>query len=147
MGKETRYLLVDAEVLPEIFPKIIEVKQLLTRKNGMSVHEAVNTVGISRSAYYKYKDSVFPFNEISTNSIITLHLIVEDSAGVLSKILSTIANTKANILTINQNIPVNGLADVTVALETHGMEQSMETLLSALEQIPGVRQQGILSRE
>lgn len=147
METDTRYLLVDANVLPDIFPKIIEVKQLLSKNNGMSVHEAVNTVGISRSAYYKYKDSVFPFNEISTNSVITMHLVVEDSAGLLSQILSTIADAKANILTINQNIPVNGLADVTIAVETHGMGQSMEALLSALEQIPGVRQQGILSRE
>lgn len=147
METDTRYLLVDANVLPDIFPKIIEVKQLLSKNSGMSVHEAVNTVGISRSAYYKYKDSVFPFNEISTNSVITMHLVVEDSAGLLSQILSTIADAKANILTINQNIPVNGLADVTIAVETHGMGQSMEALLSALEQIPGVRQQGILSRE
>ena len=113
----------------------------------MSVNEAVNTVGFSRSAYYKYKDFVFPFNEISTNSVITLHLVVEDSAGLLSQILSTIAEAKANILTINQNIPVNGLADVTVAVETHDMEQDMEVLLNALKQIPGVRRQGILSRE
>lgn len=147
MGTETKYLLVEKSVLPDIFPKIIEVKQLLSKGNGMSVNEAVNTVGISRSAYYKYKDFVFPFNEISTNSVITLHLVVEDSAGLLSQILSTIAEAKANILTINQNIPVNGLADVTVAVETHDMEQDMEVLLNALKQIPGVRRQGILSRE
>ncbi len=147
MDEDLKYLLVEAKILPDIFPKIIEVKRLLSKGSIKSVNEAVNKVGISRSAYYKYKDHVFPFYETSVGRVVTLYFMVEDFSGILSNIIGAIARAKANILTINQNIPINGLADITISIETHGMGKSIEELLSDIDLIEGVRKHGILSRE
>ena len=147
MNKEPKYLLVDSKVLPDIFPKIIEVKNLLAKQNIKSINDAVNQVGISRSAYYKYKDYVFPFYETTSGRVVTLYFIVEDFSGILSNIIGVIAKAKANILTINQNIPINGLADITISMETHEMPESIENLLNEFNEIDGIRKKGILSRE
>lgn len=147
MGDKPKYLLVDEKVLPDIFPKIIEVKRLLSKGHLKSVNEAVQSVGISRSAYYKYRDFVFPFHETTSGRVVTLYFIVEDFSGILSNIIAAIAKVKANILTINQNIPINGLADITISMETHEMTVDIEELLADIMLIEGVRKQGILSRE
>jgi len=147
VNKEPKYLLVDSKVLPDIFPKIIEVKNLLAKQNIKSINDAVNQVGISRSAYYKYKDYVFPFYETTSGRVVTLYFIVEDFSGILSNIIGVIAKAKANILTINQNIPINGLADITISMETHEMPESIENLLNEFNEIDGIRKKGILSRE
>ena len=147
MGEGPRYLLVDTKVLPDIFQKIIDVKMLLAKERSKSVNEAVNKVGISRSAYYKYKDFVFPFYETTSGRVMTLYFVVEDFSGILSNIILEIARSKANILTINQNIPINGLADITISIETKDMVKSIEELLDDVRNVDGVRKQGILSRE
>ncbi|MCG8400809.1 MAG: ACT domain-containing protein, partial [Firmicutes bacterium] len=108
---------------------------------------AVNEVGISRSAYYKYKDYVFPFYETSRGKVITLHIVVEDFSGILSSIINKIAVAKGNIVTINQNIPINGLADVTISIETTEMAKDIKELMDEISSIEGVRRQGILARE
>ncbi len=147
MINKKKYLLVDPAVLPDVFKKVMEVKNLLSKEITMSINEAVKKVGMSRSAYYKYKDSVFPFYETSRGRVITLFFVIEDSAGILSKTINQIAEAKANILTINQNIPINGLADVTISIETEDMVMDIRTLMEKLESIEGIRRHEILARE
>ena len=141
------YFLVDKRVLPEVFIKVMEVKQRLNTGESTSVNEAVRKTGLSRSAYYKYKDSVLPFYEAASGKKVTLLLSVENFQGILSEIIRTIAESRANILTINQNIPINGLADVTVSMETDRMTESIDTLIREVEKIPGVRSCRIMARE
>ena len=141
------YLLVKADVLPEVFVKVMEVKRLLNAGKAKSVNDAVQKVGLSRSAYYKYKDSVMPFYETSKGKIVTIIVAVENFPGILSKIIWSIAEAKGNILTINQNIPLNGLADVSISLETDMMVHSIEVLLQEVGKIYGVRSCRILARE
>ena len=147
MNENSTYLLVDSSVLPEVFLKVIEVKKILSKGTIKAVNEAVKEVGISRSAFYKYKDFVFPFYETSRGKVITLFFVVEDFAGILSSIINQIAFAKANILTINQNIPINGLADVTISIETAGMTNDIKELMDEIARIEGVRRQEILARE
>ena len=144
---EGEFFLVKAEVLPDVFLKVMEVKRLLSAGKADSVNEAVQRVGISRSAYYKYKDSLFPFYETSRGRIVTVMFVIEDFPGILSGIINCLADAKANILTINQNIPINGLADVTVSVETDRMKTSLEELMDRLGAIQGVRRQRIMARD
>ncbi len=141
------YYLVDKNVLPEVFIKVMEVKQRLNTGESVSVNEAVKKVGLSRSAYYKYKESVMPFYETTTGKRVTLLITVENFQGILSSILNVISSTRANILTINQNIPINGLADISISLETASMFGSIEDVLMGINKIAGVRSCKILSRE
>jgi len=147
INKNTTYFLVDSLVLPEVFTKVIEVKKILSRGSIRTVNEAVREVGMSRSAYYKYKDFVFPFYETSRGRVVTLYTVVEDFSGILSRIINRIANAKANIVTINQNVPINGLADVTISIETGEMTKDIKELMDEISKIEGVRRQGILARE
>ncbi|HBZ78549.1 MAG TPA: ACT domain-containing protein, partial [Clostridiales bacterium] len=121
MSESNDYLLVKADVLPEVFVKVMEAKRLLNSGKAVSVNEAVKMVSLSRSAYYKYKDAVMPFYETSQGKIVTLIVAVENFPGILAGIIQCIAFAKGNILTINQNIPINGLADVSVSMETDRM--------------------------
>jgi chorismate mutase len=146
MEKGSTQFLVDSSVLPEVFTKVIEVKKILSKGVIKTVNDAAKCAGISRSAYYKYKDYVFPFYETSRGKVLTLLFVVEDFSGILSSIINRIALSKANILTINQNIPINGLADVTISIETAGMIQNVEDLLNDIGTIEGVSKQEILSR-
>jgi chorismate mutase len=146
-NKNPMYLLVDSSVLPEVFTKVIEVKKILGKGSIKTVNEAVKEVGISRSAYYKYKDFIFPFYETSRGRVVTLFFVVEDFSGILSSIINKIAQAKASIVTINQNVPINGLADVTISIETVGMTKDIKELMDEISKVEGVRQQGILARD
>jgi len=146
MKQESVFFLVDSVVLPEVFAKVIEVKKILSFGSIKTVNDAVKEVGISRSAFYKYKDYVFPFYETSRGKVLTLFFVVEDFSGILSSIINKIASANANILTINQNIPINGLADVTVSIETFEMKDDMQALMSEIRKIEGVRRCEILAR-
>ncbi len=145
--KESDYYLIKADILPDVFKKVMEVKRLLASKKVTSVNEAVKVAGISRSAFYKYRDFVLPFYETSRGRLVTIIFVVEDFPGILSGIINTMANAKANILTINQNIPINGLADVSLVFETDKMVIHLENLILELSKIPGVRSHRILARE
>jgi len=147
MNNGSTYFLVDSTVLPEVFSKVIEVKKLLSTGKQKTVNDAVKEVGMSRSAYYKYKDYVFPFYEASRGRVITLFLVVEDIPGLLSCIIDRIAKANANIITINQNVPINGLADITVSIETTGMVKEIRDLMEDIAKIEGVRKHEILTRE
>ncbi len=143
----SEFFLVKADVLPDVFNKVMSVKRLLSSGKAESVNVACNTVGLSRSAYYKYKDAVLPFYETSRGRMVTLIFAVENFPGILSGIINVLAKVKANVLTINQNIPINGLADVSISVETDRMTQSLEKLLEDLGKIPGVRSYKILARD
>ena len=147
MDRTQIYFLVASSVLPEVFSKVIEVKRILSIDPKKAVNEAVREAGLSRSAYYKYKDHVFPFYETSRGKVITLLFVVEDFSGILANIIREIAACHANILTINQNIPINGLADITISVETDGMTQSIQTMMEEISRQEGVRRQEILARE
>jgi chorismate mutase len=147
MDNGSTYFLVDRVVLPEVFSKVIEVKKILGLGRIKTVNDAVKEVGMSRSAYYKYKDFVFPFYETSRGRVITLFFVVEDFSGILSSIINRIAKAKANIITINQNVPINGLADVTISIETSGMTSEIRGLMEEIGEIEGVRRQEILARD
>ena len=143
----TEYYLVDKKVLPEVFIKVMEVKQRLNTGDSVSVNEAVRKTGLSRSAYYKYKDSVLPFFEATNGKKVTLLITVENFQGILSSILNVIAESRSSILTINQNIPINGLADISISIETASMFGSMDDIMADIKKIAGVRSCRILSRE
>lgn len=133
-----RYFLVDSRVLPDIFLKVTKAKSLLETGEAATVAQAAKQVGISRSAYYKYKDSFSPFCDIKRGHIITFQMMLRDEMGVLSSVLSIFATSGANILTINQSIPVNGTAGVTISAMTEGMKISTEELVGTLGGTPGV---------
>lgn len=147
MDKKATYFLVDEVVLPEVFSKVIDAKKILSKGKIKTVNDAVREVGLSRSAYYKYKDYVYPFYETSRGRVITLFFVVEDFSGILSCIINKIAQARANIVTINQNIPINGLADVTISIETTEMIMEIGELMEELGKIEGVRRQEILARD
>ena len=144
-SKKPTYYLIDSLVLPEVFQKVVEVKKLLQTGKAKTINDGVQLVGISRSAFYKYKDAIFPFYEMSQGKMITLFFILEDYPGILSDILTVIAKAKANILTINQNIPMNGVANITISIQTGSMEENIEALVSRLEQMEGVRKIDVLA--
>ena len=138
MAKPVKYYIVAAEALPDIFIKVAEAKRMMLSGEADTVGEAAQKVGISRSAFYKYKDSVQPFNDMKAEHIITFQTLLKDTAGVLSRVLSVFAQSGANILTINQSIPVNGCAVVTVSAETSEMEESLEQLIAQAAALEGV---------
>ena len=133
-----KYYLVDADMLPEIFLKVAEAKERLQTGEAATVADAVNQVGISRSAFYKYKDAVHPFQDLKRGHIITFSLMLRDRPGALSAVLGVFAECSANILTINQSIPVNGAANVTISAETSAMTVEMEEMLTQLQAAEGV---------
>ena len=147
MPDQVEYYLVDKKVLPEVFIKVMQVKQRLNTGESSSVNEAVRKTGLSRSAYYKYKDSVLPFFEATNGKKVTLLITVENFQGILSSIINVISATKASILTINQNIPINGLADISISLDTASMFGSVEDIMNDINRIAGVRNCTVLSRE
>ena len=148
MAKDTpEYYLVDKRVLPEVFIKVMEVKQRINTGESASINEAVRKTGLSRSAYYKYKDSVMPFYEAASGRKVTILISVENFQGILSSIIRIIAESRANILTINQNIPINGLADISISIDTLSMFGSLDELMNDIGKLAGVRKCTILSRE
>ena len=138
MSKEVKYYIVAANALPEVFIKVAEAKRMMQTGEADTVGDATKKAGISRSAFYKYKDSVQPFNDMKAEHIITFYGMLKDNTGVLSHVLGIFASSGANILTINQSIPTNGCAAVTISAETSGMEQTLEPLIAAASAVEGV---------
>lgn len=135
---ETDILLVKAEVLPEIFKKVVEAKHILNCKKAKSATEAAKMCGISRSAFYKYRDYVFAYKEVANDSVINLSAVLEDKAGVLSNFISILHEMKANILTINQGMPSGGVAQVTVSYRCQSGSGNIKNMLEKLSKIDGV---------
>lgn len=135
---KSKYYLVAAEVLPDIFIKVVEAKELLETGEAATVAEATGRVGISRSAFYKYRSAVSPFRDMKSGHIVTFHILLRDQMGVLSAVLAIFADSGANILTINQSIPVNGTAVVTISAVTEGVEVETDELLRRIAATSGV---------
>ena len=147
MGKTPGYFIVEAGALPEIFLKVAEAKRLLETGEAETVHQAAQQVGISRSAFYKYKDAVRPFNDMLHGRIVTFQFLLKDEPGVLSAVLNIFAQTGGNILTINQSIPIGGQAAVTIAARTAEMKCTVESLMERAQALDGVFRVVILASE
>lgn len=145
MALQPKYFVVEAQALPEVFLKVAEAKRMLETGEAETVNRATQEVGISRSAFYKYKDAVRPFNDMLHGRIITFQIMLKDEPGVLSSVLNIFARSGGNILTINQGIPVSGCAVVNIGAETSGMEHSVEELISTVKDQQGVLRCEILA--
>ena len=151
MGEGTmdkaRYYVLTKRALPEVLLKVVQVKRLLMTEKKMTIQEAADQVGISRSSFYKYKDDIFPFHETEKGQTITIVIQMDDRPGVLTELLAMIAEYEANILTIHQSIPLNGVATVTLSLEVLSSTGNMEDMIEALEGREGVHYLKIAGRE
>lgn len=144
VGK-SKYYLVEADALPEVFVKVIEAKSLLETGEARTVAEAVDRVDLSRSAFYKYKDSISPFRDLKRDTIMTFHMLLHDKPGTLAAVLSIFTESGANILTINQSIPANGAALVTISVVTDNMERGTDELMARLQGVNGVMKVEIMA--
>lgn len=147
MSEHINYYVVKKKAVPEVLLKVVEAKRLLDSEKVMTVQEATERVGISRSSFYKYKDDIFPFHDHSRGRTFTVMIQLDDEPGFLSGLLNCVAEYQANILTIHQAIPVNGVASVTLSIEILNTTGDVSELIDALEQTQGVHYLKILSRE
>lgn len=145
MAKTPKYFVVESAALPEIFLKVAEAKRLFDTGEVETIFRATQAVGISRSAFYKYKDAVRPFNDMLHGRIVTFQIMLKDEPGILSSVLGVFARCGANILTINQSIPTNGCAAVTVTAETNSLSMAMEEVEVELRTTAGVMKCEILA--
>lgn len=136
--KSNSYLVVDESALPEVYQKVVKANSLLESGEASTASEAVRMAGISRSVYYKYRDVVFPYNQKATSGILTVQVILTDRPGVLVSLLTVFYRAGANILTVNQNIPVKGRAFVSVSARVDKMDAAPGQLLEELKQVEGV---------
>ena len=145
MTSKPRYYLVEESALPEVFLKVAETKRLLSTGEATTVNEATRMTDISRSAFYKYRDSVLPFQNMMTGRIITFQFLVHDEPGQLSEILTIFAAAQANIMTINSIVPTNGTAVITISASTMDLNISLEELMARLNSTRGVVKAEILA--
>ena len=142
MEDDTKYFVVRKKALPEVLLKVVEAKRMLETDPAMTVQKAAEQLGISRSSFYKYKDDISPFHDDTRGKTITFVLQMDDEPGVLSSVLKTIAESNANILTIHQTIPINGLASLTLSVEVLSSSKDM----SGIETQKGVHSLKILAK-
>ena len=145
MSDKHKYYIVEASALPEVFIKVAEAKRLLSTGEASTVNEATKMTDISRSAFYKYRDSVLPFQNMMTGRIITFQFLVHDQPGLLASMLDVFPECNANIQTINSIVPVNGTAVLTISAETMDLTVSLEELLHSMDQVPGVVKAEVLA--
>lgn len=138
MTDNLKLLLVDAAVLPEVFVKVVQAKMYLAQGKAASASQASQMAGISRSAFYKYKDCVYMYDERMNNHIVTFYLTLEDRPGVLSALLSELYRAGANVITVNQNIPVDGVAIASVSVRTDSASLSRAEILVMLGALDGI---------
>jgi len=144
---EGKYYIVKKKAVPEVLLKVVEAKRLLDSEKVMTVQEAADIVGISRSSFYKYKDDIFPFHENARGKTITFMLQVDDIPGLLSCVLNCVAKNNANILTIHQSIPVNGIASLTLSIEIPPQILDASVIFDEIEALDGIHYIKILARE
>lgn len=147
MEDKSRYFLVKKKAVPEVLLKVVEAKRLLESERAITVQEAAEKVGISRSSFYKYKDDIFPFYDNAKGKTITLVVQMDDEQGLLSDLLHVVAVYKANILTIHQSIPVNGVATLTLSVEVRENTGDVSSMVEELEELSGIHYVKILARE
>ena len=144
--KRPQFFIIDRAIVSETLKKVVDAKRALRENDHLSVSDAVKAVDLSRSAFYKYKDYIYPFYEDSLGRNLTFSFDLKDAAGILSKVLSTIAKTEANILTINQTIPINAIANIVITLETTNMISPIEDLFNELKAFDGLFNFRIIAR-
>ena len=145
MANNPKYYIIESSALPEVFLKVAEAKRLLDTGEVSTVNDATRRAGISRSAFYKYRDSILPFQNLMSGRIITFQLLLHDEPGLLSHILAVFADTKANIITINSIVPTNGTAVVTISAETMDLTVPLEEMLRQLSATRGVVKAEVLA--
>ena len=145
MANNPKYYIVEASALPEVFLKVAEAKRLLSTGEAATVNEATKMPDISRSAFYKYRDAVLPFQNMMIGRIITFQLLLQDEKGMLSNLLNVFAEVNANITTINSIVPTNGCAVVTISAETTDLTIHLEELLRLIRKTPGVIKAEVLA--
>lgn len=145
MSAKPQYYIVEASALPEVFLKVAETKRLLSTGEASTVNEATRMTDISRSAFYKYRDAVLPFQNMMTGRIITFQLLLHDEPGRLSEILAIFAEARANIMTINSIVPTNGTAVITISAETMDLTIPLEDLMNRLTSTRGVVKADVLA--
>lgn len=147
MTEKTKYYVLKEKAVPDVLLRVVEAKRLLESGRAASVQEATERVDISRSSFYKYKEDIFPFHDNAKGRTITLVIQLDDEPGLLSAILKTIADSHANILTIHQSIPVNGIASLTLSVDILPDSADANRMMEQIEQQDGVHYLKILARE
>lgn len=147
MAEKSKYFVIREKAVPEVLLKVVEAKKLLDSERVLSVQEAVERVGISRSSYYKYQNDIFPFHDEAKGKTVTFVLQMEDEPGLLSLVLNIVAEFGANILTIHQSIPINGVASLTLSIEVLPTTGDVSAMIQKIEEQKGVHYLKILGRE
>ena len=146
-NEKKKYYVVTERAVPEVLQKVVEAKKLLDSGRVLTVQEAAEQTGISRSSFYKYKDDIFPFHENSKGKTITMVLQMDDEPGLLSVVLRTVAEFHGNILTIHQSIPISGVATLTLSVDILPGAGDAEAMVENIEQTEGIHYLKILGRE
>ncbi|MEE0420398.1 MAG: ACT domain-containing protein [Lachnospiraceae bacterium] len=147
MTEKSQYFVVKQKAVPEVLQKVVEAKRLLESERVVTVQEATDRVGISRSSFYKYKDDIFPFHDNAKGKTITFVIQMDDEPGLLSDVLHVIADYHANILTIHQSIPINGVASLTLSVDILPTTGDVSKMIEEIETKKGVMYLKILGRE
>ncbi len=147
MGEQNKYYVVTKKAVPEVLLKVVEAKRLLESEKAETVQEAAESVGISRSSFYKYKDDIFPFYDNAKGKTVTFVVIMDDVQGLLSDLLHVVADCRANILTIHQSIPVNGVATLSLSVEVRPDTGDVSAMVEEMEGMEGIHSVKIISRE
>ncbi len=147
MSEKTSFFVLKEKAVPEVLLKVVEAKRLLDSGKLTSVQDATEAVGISRSSFYKYKDDIFPFHENEKGKTVTMVIQLDDEPGILSLVLKTIADFHANVLTIHQSIPVNGIASLSLSIDVFPATGDLEIMKNSIESVQGIHYAKILARE
>lgn len=147
MKKTSNYFVVRQKAVPEVLLKVLEAKRLMETRKVATVQDAVDQVGISRSSFYKYKDDIFCFHDTSQGTTLTMTFNIDDEPGILSEVLKSIADFGANILTIHQSIPINGIAALSISVQVLQTTGDISRMLETLESRRGVHQVKLLAKE
>ena len=147
MAEDNKYYVVKKRAVPEVLLKVVEAKRLIDSERAATVQEATDKVGISRSSFYKYKDDIFPFHDNAKGKTITFMLQMDYEPGLLSDVLHKVADFHANILTIHQSIPINGIASLTLSVEVLPSTGDVSEMIEQIEKQTGIQYLKILARE
>lgn len=147
MEENSKYFVLKKKAVPDVLLKVVEAKKMLESERAITVQEATELVGISRSSFYKYKDDIFPFYDNTKGKTVTFVMQMDDEPGLLSDLLHIVAVYKANILTIHQSIPVNGIATLTLSVEVLSDTGNVSKMVEEIEDNPGIHYLKILARE
>ena len=144
---KTKYFVVKKTAIPEVLMKVVETKRLLATNRGMTIQEATDEIGISRSSFYKYKDDIFPFHENEKGQTVTMVIQLDDTPGVMAELLQKVAEYKANILTIHQSIPIGGVASLSLSMQILPTTGDVSEMIGAMEKKKGVHNVKIIAKE